>query len=85
MLNMAKLLFNGKITDMIRQRATYNFAKLIVDNKLELQKELSRTMGTGIRSDVIIKDLDIHAIYPTQDKLIISTLSHGQIKVKVVM
>jgi len=58
---------------------------MIVDNKLELQKELSRTMGTGIRSDVIIKDLNIPAIYSTQHKLIIRTLSDGQIKVKVVM
>jgi hypothetical protein len=85
MLKTAKWLFNGKITDMIRQRATYNFTKLIADNKLDLQKELSRDMGNGIRSDVTIKDLDIHAIYPTQDKLIIRTLSDGQIRVKVVM
>ena len=42
-------------------------------------------MGIGIHSDVIIKDLDIHAIPPTQDKLIIRTLSDGQVKVKVVM
>jgi hypothetical protein len=85
MLKTAKWLFNGKITDMIRQRATYNFTKLIADNKLELQKELSRDMGNGIRSDVMIKDLDIHAIYPAQDKLVIRTLSDGQIKVRVVM
>ena len=85
MLKTAKWLFNGKITDMIRQRATYNFTKLIADNKIELQKELSRDMGNGVRSDVIIKDLDIHAIYPTPDKLIIRTLSDGQIKVRVVM
>jgi hypothetical protein len=85
MLKTAKWLFNGKITDMIRQRATYNFTKLLADNKTELQKELSRDMGNGIRSEVTIKDLDIHAIYPTQDKLIIRTLSNGQIKVKVVM
>ncbi|HWD89144.1 MAG TPA: DUF4403 family protein [Mucilaginibacter sp.] len=84
MLKTAKWLFNGKITDMIRQRATYNFTKLLADNKTELQKELSRDMGNGIRSEVTIKDLDIHAIYPTQDKLIIRTLSNGQIKVKVV-
>jgi len=84
MLKTTKLLFNGKITRH-DPPARYQFAKLIVGNKLELQKELSRTMGTGIRSNVIIKDLDIHAIYPTQDKLIIRTVSDGQIKVKVVM
>ena len=85
MLKTAKWLFNGKITDMIRKNATYNFTKLIADNKTALQKELSRDMGNGIRSDVTIRDLDIHAIYPTQDKMIIRTLSDGQIKVKVVM
>lgn len=85
MLKTAQWLFNSKITDMVRQRATYNFTKLLADNKIELQKELSRDMGNGVRSDVIIKNLDIHAIYPTQDKLVIRTLSNGQIKVKVVM
>jgi Domain of unknown function (DUF4403) len=85
MLKAAKWMFNGKITDMVRQRATYNFTKLIADNKTQLQKELSRDMGNGIHSDVTIQDLDIQAIYPAQDRLIIRTLSDGQIKVKVVM
>jgi len=85
MLKAAKWMFNGRITDMIRQRAIYNFTKLIADNKTELQKQLSRDMGNGIRSDVSIQDLDIQAIYPAQDKLIIRTLSDGQIRVNVVM
>lgn len=85
MLKAAKWMFNGKITEMIRQRATYNFSQLLAENKVRLQKELSRDMGNGIRSDVIIHDLDIKAIYPTRDKLIIRTLSDGQLKVKVVM
>jgi hypothetical protein len=78
-------MFNGKITDMIRQRAIYNFTKLIAGNKTELQKQLSRDMGNGIHSDVTIQDLNIQAIYPTQENLIIRTLSSGQLKVKVVM
>jgi len=85
MLKAAKWMFNGRVTDMIRQRAIYNFTKMMADNKTELQKQLSRDMGNGIRSDVSIQDLDIQAIYPTQDKLIIRTLSDGQIRVKVVM
>lgn len=85
MLKAAKWMFNGKITEMIRQRATYNFSQLLAENKIRLQKELSRDMGNGIRSDVVIHDLDIQAIYPTQDKLIIRTLSDGQLKVKVTM
>jgi hypothetical protein len=85
MLKAAKWMFNGKITDMIRQRATYNFSKFIADSKTRLQHELSRDLGNNIRSDVTIKDLDIQAIYPTSDKLIIRTLSNGQIKVKMVM
>jgi len=85
MLKAAKWMFNGKITDMIRQRATYNFSQFIGDSKTRLQKELSRDMGNGIHSEVMIQELDIQAIYPTQEKLIIRTLSNGQIKVKVVM
>ena len=85
MLKAAKWMFNGKITDMIRQKATYNFSKFIADSKTHLQKELSRDYGNNIRSEVSIKDLDIQAIYPTSEKLIIRTLSNGQIKVKMVM
>ncbi|MGZ3833954.1 MAG: DUF4403 family protein, partial [Mucilaginibacter sp.] len=79
MLKAAKWMFNGKITDMVRQRAIYNFSQFIADTKTRLQKEMSRDMGNGIRSEVTIKDLDLQAIYPTSDKLIIRTLSNGQI------
>jgi len=85
MLKVAKWMFNGKITDMIRQKATYNFSKFIADSKTRLQGELSRDMGNNIRSDVSIQNLDIEAIYPTSEKLIIRTLSTGQIKIKVTM
>jgi len=85
MLKVAKWMFNGKIADMLRQRATYNLGKFIGDSKTRIQSELSRDLGNGIRSEVTIHDLDIQAIYPTSEKLIIRTLSNGQLKVKVVM
>jgi hypothetical protein len=85
MLKAARWMFNGKITDMIRRRASYNFTQFIADSKARIQKEMSRDMGNSIRSDVTIRDLDIQAIYPTEEKLIVRTLSNGQIKVKVVM
>ena len=78
-------MFNSKITEMVRHRATYNFSKFIADNKGRLQKELSRDLGNMISSEVAIKELDIQAIYPTGEKLVIRTLSTGQIKVNVVM
>jgi hypothetical protein len=84
-LKVAKWMFNAKITETIRERATYNFSQFIGDSKARLQKELSRDLGNNIRSEVTIKDLDIQAIYPTSEKLIIRTLSDGQLKVKVVM
>ena len=85
MLKAAKWMFNAKITEMIRQRATYNFTSFIADSKKKIQSEMSRDMGNGVHTDVNIRDLDIQAIYPTEEKLIVRTLSNGQIKVKVVM
>lgn len=85
MLKAAKWMFNGKITDMIRQRAIYNISQFLTDSKTRVQKEMSKDMGNGIHSDVSIRDLDIKAIYPTTEQLIIRTLSDGQIKVKVIM
>jgi Domain of unknown function (DUF4403) len=85
MLKAAKWMFNGKITNTIRERSSYNLTQFIADSKKRLQKELSRDLGNNIHSEVTIKDLDIQAIYPTSDKLIIRTLSDGQLKVKVVM
>ena len=84
-LKAAKWMFNAKITEMMRQRASYNLTSFIAESKIRLQKELSRDMGNGVHSDVTIQDLDIEAIYPTSEKLMIRTLSDGQIKVKVVM
>jgi len=85
MLKAAKWMFNGKITDAIRQKATYNFTKFLADSKTSLQTQLSRDMGNNMHSDVTIHDLDIQAIYPTSDKLVIRTLSNGQVKVTMVM
>ena len=85
MLKAAKWMFNARITDVIREKATYNFSKFIADNKARLQGQLSRDLGNNIHSAVNIQNLDIQAIYPTAEKLIIRTLSNGQIKVNVVM
>jgi hypothetical protein len=85
MLKTAKWMFNGKITDVIREKATYNCGKFLADSKTTLQNQLSRDLGNNMRSVVTIHDLDIQAIYPTSDKLVIRTLSNGQVKVNVVM
>ncbi len=85
MLKAAKWMFNGKITEMIRRRAKYNFSNFIADSKARIQSEMSKDMGNGIRAEVMLHDLDIQAIYPTSEKLVVRTLSNGQVKVKVVM
>ena len=78
-------MFNEKITNMLRQKATYNFTQFIADSKKQIEKEMRRDYGNNISSEVAIKDMDIQSIYPTSEKLIIRTFSTGQIKVKVVM
>ena len=78
-------MLNGIITDMVKKRATYNFSNFIADGKVRLQSQLSRDMGNNIHTEVTINNLDIQAIYPTAEKLIVRTLSTGQIKVKMVM
>lgn len=85
MLKAAKWMFNSKITDMLRQRATYNLSSFITSSKTRIEKQMSTDMGNGVHSDVTIQDLNIEAIYPTTGKLIVRTLSRGQIKVKVAM
>lgn len=85
MLKAAKWMFNGRITDVIRQKATYNFSKFIAENKIRLQNQLSRNLGHNIHSDVTVQDMDIQSIFPTSEKLIVRTLMDGQVKVKVVM
>jgi hypothetical protein len=85
MLKTAKWMFNRAITDAIKKRATYNFSKFIADSKKNIESQMSRTFDNGIHSDVSINDLDITAIFPTEEKLIVRTLSTGQIKVKMKM
>lgn len=85
MLKAAKWMFNGRITDAIRQKSIYNFSKFIAENKVRLQSQLSRNMGNNIHSDVTLQNMDIKAIYPTTEKLLIRTLLDGQVKVKIVM
>ena len=85
MLKAAKWMFDRKITDAIKQKATYNFSKFIADGKARVQQQLSRDYGNNITSEVVIQAMDIQAIYPTAGKLIVRTLSTGQIRVKMVM
>jgi hypothetical protein len=85
MLRTANWMFNGRITEAIKSKATYNFTKFLAENKGTLQNQLSRDMGNGIRSEVVIQGMDIQAIFPATDKLTVRTLLNGQIKVKVVM
>jgi hypothetical protein len=85
MLKTAKWMFNGIITDLVRKRATYDFSKWIADGKARLQSQLSRDMGNNIHTDVTIDNLGIQQIFPTQEKMIVRTLSTGHVKVRVVM
>ncbi|WP_448699219.1 DUF4403 family protein [Mucilaginibacter sp. AW1-3] len=85
MLKAANWMFNGKITDGIRQKAIYNFTKFLADSKVQLQNQLSRDLGNNIHSNVTVQDMDIQAIFPTSEKLVVRTLINGQVKVKVVM
>jgi hypothetical protein len=85
MIKAAKWMFNEKITRMIREKATYNFTQLLNDSKAKLQSQLSRDMGNNIHSEVSINQLDIQNIYPSADKLILRTLTNGQVKVNMKM
>ncbi len=85
MLKTAKWMFNGAITEAIKKRSMYNCSKFIADSKKNIESQMSRTFDNGIHSDVTISNLDIMQIYPTAEKLIVRTLSTGQIKVKMKM
>jgi hypothetical protein len=85
MLRSANWMFNGKITDIIRQKSAYNFSKFIADSKTKIQSQITQGMASYIHPEVSIQATDIQAIYPTADKLIVRTLMNGQVKVKVVM
>ncbi len=84
-LKAAKWMLDGKITRMMREKATYNFSSFIADSKQRIQKQISQGFGPGIQPQVNFNTLDIQAIYPTQEKLIIRTLLNGDIRVKMVM
>lgn len=84
-LKAAKWMFDAKITNMLRKEARYNFTRFIADSKQRLQKQIGQGFGKSIQPQVNFNTLDIQAIYPTQEKLIIRTLLNGSIKVKLVM
>ncbi len=85
LLKTAKWMFNGMITDMIRKHATYNFTEMLNTNRAKLQTNLSTDMTANVHTDVTINSMDIQSIFPTAEKLIVRTISSGQIKVKMTM
>jgi len=85
MLRSANWMFNGKIADGIRQKCIYNFSQFIADSKAKIQTQMNQGMASYIHPEVTVQNMDIQAIYPTAEKLIVRTLMNGQVKVKVVM
>lgn len=81
LLKLAKWIFNDKITTALKDKAKYNFTKILDDSKVKLQTELNRNISDNIKTEGTVNDLNIEEIYPTKEKLMLRALSKGQLSI----
>ena len=80
LLKSAKWLFNSKITDLMRTSATFDLKPHLIEMKKMIQKEMNREISKGVKLNGEIDSIELNAIYPNHQNLILRVNSKGEIK-----
>ncbi len=83
LLKSAEWMFNPKITDMIRQQAKFDLKPHLESMKGELNKEINREITTGIILNGQLDKVNISAIYPLGEQLVVRAFASGKLSLKM--
>lgn len=83
LLKSAKWMFNSKITDMMREYATFDLTPHLDEMKTMVQKEMNRELTEGVKLNGNVTGLKLVGIYPQLNKLIIRINSTGDLKLSM--
>jgi hypothetical protein len=83
LLKSAKWMFNSKITDMMREYATFDLTPHLDEMKTMVQKEMNRELTEGVKLNGNVTGLKLVGIYPQLNQLIIRINSTGDLKLSM--
>lgn len=80
LLKSAKWFFSSKITQMIEEKATYNYTEMVDDMKKEINTSLNQELTKGVNMKGSITNIGINSIYYTATHLVLRTHLDGYLK-----
>lgn len=80
LLKSAKWMFNSKITDMLRENASFDLHPHLNEIKKTIQKEMNRELTEGIRITGKVESISLNSIFPNHQNLIIRVNTTGDMK-----
>jgi hypothetical protein len=83
LLNSAKWLFNDKITNVLREQASFDMKPHLEDAKKRLYPELNKELSKGVFLRGETKTLDINSINPSVNALILRINLKGDLKLSM--
>ena len=83
LLKTAKWLFNPKITDLMRQKATFDLIPHLSTLQKQLEKEVNREISKGIDLRGSIYTVSVGSIHPLTDKLVVRVHAGGKLSLKM--
>ncbi len=83
LLKGADWLFNKRITSEITKFAQYDLGTLIDSSKQTIDAQLNQEWVKGVRTEGKIKNVELIAIYPMSNQLIVRANCNGDLAVKV--
>jgi hypothetical protein len=83
LLKTAEWLFTKKILNEITKYTKYDLTSYLDSAKMGVNQQLNREWVKGIRSNGVIQDIKLIAIYPLSQFLVIRSNCTGLLSVKV--
>ena len=83
LLKLANWMFNDKIVNTLREKTKFNLTSFMTTARKKLQKEMNRDVGEHAHIEAELKELNLEAVYPLKDKLIVRALAKGEFSVKL--
>lgn len=83
LLKSAEWMFNPKITEMVRQQAKFDLKPHLQSIKTELNKEINREITTGVYLRGNLDNVNIAAIFPLGQQLVVRAFASGKLSLKM--
>jgi len=83
LLKLADWIYNDKIVNILREKTKFNLTSFLETSRKKIQKEMNRDVGEHAHVDAKLRQLNIEAVYPLKDKLVLRALAKGEFSVKL--